>query len=137
MEVLGSVVGTKCPQVSNGQSLTLEKHLLPSSSVPIKMTHVMKSRKQKRPITLSSVPPVLPSLVAFRGSYTVFIDPPTTMEWGKRKGEELSSFPLEGSQVTWIICFVKGSVITFRSAGASSPFLKWKDSTTRLVRTSR
>ena len=41
------------------------------------------------------------------------------------------------SQVTWIMSFVKGSVITFRSSGASSPFLKWKLSTTKLVRRSR
>ena len=42
-----------------------------------------------------------------------------------------------GSQITWIMSFVKGSVITFRSSGASSPFLKWKLSTIRLVRRSR
>lgn len=49
---------------------------------------------------------------------------------------ELAPFS-EGTQVTWTMSFVKGSVITFRSSGASSPLLKWKLSTTMLVRRSR
>lgn len=36
-----------------------------------------------------------------------------------------------------MMSFVKGSVMTFRRSGASSPFLNLKVSTTRLVKISR
>lgn len=48
--------------------------------------------------------------------------------------ESGGQFPWSGKELTSMMSFVKGSVITFSSSGASSPLSRRKDSTITLVR---